>query len=216
MNTIVGIRIPDSELARDAREVALELSPDFLLAHVDRTYVFGALAAARAGLAVDEEIAYVAAILHDLGLTDRHGGERRFEVDGAEAARAWALSNGMSADEAQRVWDAIALHASPGIAEHRSPECALVHWGAGIDVLGFGADQLTPAVIAEVHRAFPRDGFADGMADLLEAAARRSPAAYALTWLAETASRCCGTSMPTFDSFLRRDPYATVAACSEP
>src|SRR5579872_5864505 len=84
MNTIVGIRIPDSELARDARELALELSPDFLLAHVDRTYVFGALATARAGLAVDEEIAYVAAILHDLGLTDRHGGERRFEVDGAE------------------------------------------------------------------------------------------------------------------------------------
>ena len=216
MNTIAGIRIPDSALARDAHELALELSPDFLLAHVDRTYVFGALAAAGAGLAVDEEVAYVAAILHDLGLTDRHGGERRFEVDGAEAARAWALSNGMSADEAQRVWDAIALHASPGIAEHRSPECALVHWGAGIDVLGLGADQLTPAVIAEVHRAFPRDGFADGMADLLEAAARRSPAAYALTWLAETASRCCGTSMPTFDSFLRRDPYATVAACSEP
>ena len=214
MNTIAGIRIPDSELARGARELALELSPDFLLAHVDRTFVFGAHAAAGAGLAIDEEIAYVAAILHDLGLTDRHGGERRFEVDGAEAARAWARSNGMSADEAQRVWDAIALHAAPGIAEHRSPECALVHWGAGIDVLGAGADRLPPAVIAEVHRAFPRDGFADGMAELLEAAVRRSPAAYALTWLAQTANRCCGTSLPAFDTFLRRDPFATVAASS--
>ena len=77
-------------------------------------------------------------------------------------------------------------------------------------------DQLPPAVIAEVHRAFPRDGFADGMADLLEAAVGRSPAAYALTWLAETANRCCGASLPTFDSFLRRDPFATVAASSAP
>ena len=216
MNTIAGIRIPDSALARDAHELALELSPDFLLAHVDRTYVFGALAAAGAGLAVDEEVAYVAAILHDLGLTDRHGGERRFEVDGAEAARAWALSNGMSAGDSQRIWDAIALHTSRGIAEHRSPECALVHWGAGIDVIGRDADQLPPAVIAEVHRAFPRDGFANGMADLLEAAARRSPAAYALTWLAETANRCGATSLPTSDSFLRRDPFASVAASSAP
>jgi hypothetical protein len=212
MNTIAGIRLPDSALARDAHELARELSPDFLLAHVDRTYVFGALAAAGAGLAVDEELAYIAAVLHDLGLTERHGGERRFEVDGAEAARAWALSNGMSADDTQRVWDAIALHTSSGIAEHRSPECALVHWGAGIDVVGLGADQLPPTVIAEVHRAFPRDGFADGLADLLEAAARRSPAAYALTWLAETVNRCCGTSLPAFDSFLRRDPFAAEAA----
>jgi hypothetical protein len=46
----------------------------------------------------------------------------------------------MSPDEAQHVWDAIVLHAAPGIAEHRSPECALVHWRAGIDVLGVGAD----------------------------------------------------------------------------
>lgn len=183
MNTIAGIRIPD-----------------------------GALATAGAGLAVDEELAYVAAVLHDLGLTDRHGGERRFEVDGAEAARAWALSRGMSADDTQRVWDAIALHTSSGIAQHRSPECALVHWGAGIDVLGLGADRLPPAVIVEVNGAFPRDGFADGLADLLEAAARRSPAAYALTWLAETVNRCCGTSLPAFDSFIRRDPIATQAA----
>jgi hypothetical protein len=211
MSTIAGIRIPDSALARDAHELARALSPDFLLGHVERTYVFGAIATAGAGLAFDEEIAYIAAILHDLGLTERHGGQRRFEIDGAESARAWALSKGMSAGDAQRVWDAVALHASPGIAEHRSPECALVHWGAGIDVLGLGTDQLPAASIAEIHDAFPRDGFADGIADLIEAATRRSPAVYALTWLADTTNRCCGTSLPTFESLLRRDPFAMAA-----
>jgi hypothetical protein len=114
----------------------------------------------------------------------------------------------MSSDEAQRVWDAIVLHAAPGIAEHRSPECALVHWGAGLDVLGLGADRLDGATLAAIHAAFPRRGFADGIADLLEAAARRAPLAYAMTWLADTAGRCCGTSLPSFDSAMRHDPFA--------
>ena len=63
MDTIAGIRIPDSVLARDARELAREHSPDFLLAHVDRTFVFGSLAIRAAAVKVDEELAYVAAIL---------------------------------------------------------------------------------------------------------------------------------------------------------
>ena len=211
MNTIAGIRIPDSALARDARELAREHSPAFLLGHVDRTFVFGSLACTGAGLGVDEELAYVAAILHDLGLTSRYGGDRRFEVDGADAARSWALASGMSEDEAQVVWDAIVLHAAPGIAEHRSPECALVHWGAGVDVLGLGADRLDRATLDAVHAAFPRDGFAEGMADLLEAAARRAPVAYAMTWMADTASRCSGAPLPSFDSVLRRDPFGAPA-----
>lgn len=127
MGTVAGIRIPDSALATDARELAREHSPDFLLAHLGRTFVFGSLATRAAALETDEELAYVAAILHDLGLTSRYGGERRFEIDGAEVARSWALANGMSADEADHVWHAVALHTTVGIADTRSPECALVH-----------------------------------------------------------------------------------------
>lgn len=212
MDTIAGIRIPDSALARDARELAREHSPDFLLAHCDRTFVFGALATQAAALKIDEEVAYVAALLHDLGLTSRHAGERRFEVDGAEVARSWALANGMSADEADQVWHAIALHTSTGIAEARSPECCVVHWGAGIDVAGFGMENLPREVIDAVHAAVPRDGFANGMADLLEAAGRRSPESYALTFLHNTVNRCCGGVLPSFDDVLRRDPFAEASA----
>jgi hypothetical protein len=210
METIAGVRIPDSALARDARELAREHSPDFLLAHCDRTFVFGSLATQAAALEVDEELAYVAAILHDLGLTTRYGGERRFEIDGAEAARSWALANGMSADEADHVWHAVALHTTAGVADARSPECALVHWGAGTDVIGIGAENMSAAVIGAVHTALPRDGFADGIADLFEAATRRSPAAYAMTFLAGTANRLCNAGLPNFDELLRRDPFATT------
>jgi hypothetical protein len=210
MDTIAGVRIPDSRLARDAHELAREHSPGFLLGHVDRTFVFGSLATQAASLRVNEEVAYVAAILHDLGLTSLRSGERRFEVDGAEMARSWAMSNGMSADEADHVWQAIALHTSAGIADTRSPECALVHWGAGTDVVGLGIENFPPAVVGAVLAAFPRDGFTDGFADLIEASALRSPDAYAMTFLTNTVNRLCGAGLPNFDEQLRLDPFVAT------
>jgi hypothetical protein len=214
MEKIAGIRIPDSALAKDAHELAREHSPDFLLAHVDRTFVFGSLATDAAALKVDEELAYVAAILHDLGLTARYGGERRFEIDGAEVARSWARSNGMSDDDADHVWQAIALHTSGGIADARSPECALVHWGAGVDVVGAGAENLPPQAVAAVHAAFPREGFTDAFADLLEDAVRRSPEGYVTSFLGGTARRLCGAVVPNVDEQLRQDPFATTSPSS--
>ena len=207
MQTVAGIRIPDSALVRDAQAFAWEHSPAFLQRHCERTYVFGALATSAAGLEAQEELAYIAAVLHDLGLTERYGGERRFEVDGAEAARDWATANGLSLDETQVVWDAIALHTSLGIADVRSPECALVHWGTGVDVAGLFLDRLDPAAVHEVIAAFPRDGFVDGISELTEAAARRAPAAYAMTWLAATANRCCGGGLPSSEDMLGQDPF---------
>ncbi len=206
--TVAGVRIPDSALARDAEQFASEHNPRFLQRHCERSYVFGALATAAAGLEPREELAYIAALLHDLGLTERYGGERRFEVDGAEAAREWAAANGLSPDETQELWDAIALHTSLGIADVRSPECALIHWGTGIDVAGLFLDRLDPAAVNEVIAAFPRDGFVEGIGALTEAAARRAPRAYAMTWLAATANRCCGGGLPSSEEMLEQDPFA--------
>lgn len=67
-------------------------------------------------------------------------------------------------------------------------------------------------MIDAVHAAFPRDGFAAGIADLLEAAVQRSPEAYALTFLTDTAKRLCGAGLPNFDEQLRHDPFATIPA----
>ncbi|WP_175530038.1 HD domain-containing protein [Actinopolyspora lacussalsi] len=209
MHVIAGIRIPDSTLTREAHALAARHSPEFLLRHCERTYVFGRLATAAAGLRVREELAYAAALLHDLGLTEHHGGRRRFEVEGAEAAYDWARSSGLADEEARAIWDAIALHTSMGIADHKSPECALVHWGAGTDIDGSGLDRLDPARVDEVLTAFPRDGFADRMTDTVEAAARRAPTAYALTWLAETADRYHDTALPTSEDMLGRDPFSS-------
>lgn len=72
-----------------------------------RSWLFGILLSERAKPAGDPEL--LAAVLHDLGLTDRYTEEEeRFEVDGANAARTFLKDRGISTRQTQVVWDAIA------------------------------------------------------------------------------------------------------------
>jgi hypothetical protein len=121
-------------------EASTEVSPTFLCHHCIRTFLFSDLLGQRDGLKCDRELLYLGAVMHDLGLTERFDGEQRFEVDGADAARAFVLEHGLSDEKAEVVWDAIALHTSIGIVSRKQPEMALVHLGASADVL----DRLLP------------------------------------------------------------------------
>jgi HD domain-containing protein len=62
-------KIPDSELAKKATELVTEVSPAFLVNHSFRTYLFGAALGLRDRMSFDIEVLYLAAIMHDLGLT---------------------------------------------------------------------------------------------------------------------------------------------------
>jgi len=108
-----GIKVPDTTLVRDAMELARGLLEPFLFNHVMRSWLFGVVLSEDAEHAPDPELLAVAAVLHDLGLTDRYTGANRFEVDGANAARVFLSDHGISAHQMQLVWDAIALHTTP-------------------------------------------------------------------------------------------------------
>ncbi len=83
----------------------------------------GILRAAARGLDVDPELAYVGGLFHDLGLTAAHATkDRRFEIDGAEAARTFLLDHGRTEAEARTAWLAIALHTTPEVPHHLAPE----------------------------------------------------------------------------------------------
>ena len=108
-----------------------------------RSWLFGVLLSESAERAPDAELlAVVATILHDLGLTDRYAAENRFEVDGANAARSFLQGRGISTQQMQVVWDAIALHTTRSIALHKEPEVAMTHSGITADVLGAGLDRI--------------------------------------------------------------------------
>lgn len=94
---VSGIRIPDSQMARDAAKLVRDTEGDFLFQHSTRVYYWAALAGKRKGLSFDPELLYVAAIFHDFGLTAGYGeSHSRFEVDGANAARDFLRNHGIS------------------------------------------------------------------------------------------------------------------------
>jgi HD domain len=156
-NTIAGITIPDSKMARDLTQMIRDREPDLLFHHSTRVYLFGALTGQRKNLKYDPELLYVSARFHDIALTDAYrGSQLRFEVDGANAARDFLRSYGIPETSVETVWDAIALHTTPGIPEHKKAEVALVTAGVEMDVLGFAYEQFTPEQRQAVVKAHPR------------------------------------------------------------
>lgn len=154
---ISGVRIPDSKIAREVTELIRNTESDLLFHHSVRVYFWGALTAKRMGLVFDPELLYAASMFHDIGLTAHYQHSHlRFEVDGANAARDFLRSHNISESDIETVWNAVALHTTPGIPQFMRPEIALVQAGAGMDVAGRGYDQYTDAEREAVAAAFPR------------------------------------------------------------
>ena len=152
-----GIKIPDSKIAREAAELVRQHESELLFNHSVRVFVFGAMKGGRQNLKFDSELLYVAALFHDLGLVDAYHTEtKRFEVDGADAAREFLRGHGISDPKADLVWEAIALHTTPGIPQYMRPEIALTNAGVLVDVVGIGYDEYTPEQRNQVLTAFPR------------------------------------------------------------
>lgn len=158
--TIAGIQVPDSTLAREATALVRDAASELVYDHSRRVYVFGALRGQEQGVRYDPELLYVGAMFHDLGLTQRYRrDDQRFEIDGADEARRFLLSHGISDDAAETVWQAIALHTTPEIPLHMAPEVALVTRGVELDVLGIGYDAITSEQRQAVVAAHPRPDF---------------------------------------------------------
>jgi len=158
--SIADVDIPDSALAREATELVREVASPLLFDHSRRVFVFGSLRGREQGLDFDPELLYVGAMFHDLGLTEKYRrSDQRFEIDGADEARRFLHSRGITGEAADRVWTGIALHTTPEIPLHMAPEIALVTRGVELDVLGIGYHAISDEQRAAVVAAHPRPDF---------------------------------------------------------
>ena len=162
--SVAGVQLPDSQLARQATELLREHGTPLLFAHSLRVYLFGSIRGRHRGLKVDPELLYFGAVFHDLGLTPTYrSADHRFEIDGANAAREFLRSNGVDESAIGLVWDAIALHTTPEVPWHKRPEVALVTGGVEADVLGIGLDEVPAEDRDAVLAAYPRIDFKRGI-----------------------------------------------------
>jgi hypothetical protein len=155
---IAGIKIPDSQMARDATQLVRDTESDLLFNHSRRVFLFGSLSGVRRELKYDAELLYIGAMFHDMGLQAPYSTTTdRFEVDGANAARTFLKSYGIPEADIDMVWDAIALHTTPGIPQFKKPVVALVTAGVEMDVLGLAYDEFSEEQRIAVVQAQPRE-----------------------------------------------------------
>jgi hypothetical protein len=176
---------PDTEIALAALQLARDHLDPFLFNHVMRSYAFGREAAALQGLKYDEELYFLGAVLHDLGLVEQFIGNDRFEIDGADAAAAFLSRQGYSDRKIAVVWDAIALHTTPGVPQRKQPEIALVQLGSGIDIGAIPRSLLTPEGVEIILAEYPRLGFKRAMLAAMGAVIRRKPMTGAINLMGE-------------------------------
>jgi hypothetical protein len=165
----------DDPVGRKALDI---LRPQLLapiLGHSLRTYHLASAESATNGWDVDPVDLLIACLFHDSGTIPDHSPER-FEVVGADRATEFAREVGRDSASRRAIWDAIALHTSPGIAERHEPLTQAVRSGVLTD---FGSPTHTDrhrALIGELEQRYPRDGVERVLARAVVDAARTRPA----------------------------------------
>ncbi|NUM56013.1 MAG: HD domain-containing protein [Candidatus Hydrogenedentes bacterium] len=176
---IAEIRTPDSALARKAADLCAAVSPEQLVNHCCRAYLWSRLFADAYGITFDDELLYAACMLHDLGLTSaydncaRHG--ECFTLDSVEGASAWAKDAGWDAARQDALAEAILLHMNVKVGIEQGAEAHLLHEAAGLDCLGLRAWEIERATRDAVVSRHPRDRFKPFLIETFSAQARKRP-----------------------------------------
>jgi HD domain len=153
------VKAPDSKLAKEITEFVRDTESALLFHHSSRVFHWAALTGSRRGLTFDTVLLYAGAMFHDMGLTPAcRTPNERFEVDSANAARNFLRDHGISAQDIDIVWTAIALHTTPGIPPHMHPVIALLTAGVEMDVMGIAYPEFSEAERKAVVQAHPRGG----------------------------------------------------------
>jgi hypothetical protein len=155
------------------------VAPPFLTNHSYRSHFFAVALADRDGASFDEELLYIAALLHDIGLVEEFDTGRCFEEDSADTAARLAEREEWHAERRERLAEAIRLHVATDISLADGPEAYLLWHSTGLDVGGHRHGELTAAELQGVLDAYPRLDFKAGFAVLVEDQAARKQGCWA-------------------------------------
>jgi hypothetical protein len=174
------LALPTGPLVDASLELVRSTESQPIAEHSIRSFLFARLFAEHEGAlndaAYDEQLLFAATVMHDLGLGDQAQGHARFEVEGADLAAGVLRELGVGEADVDRVWEAIALHSSHGLAERRGLLTYLTYKGVFID-----AGRITDALADELHQqvmnAYPKPSDGPYIRDAIIAHGQRSPSA---------------------------------------
>ena len=171
----LGMPVPDSAFAAEAREHITDAAPPFLVNHSLRAYAWSVELARHDKLEFDPEILYVSALLHDIGLVPAFDLGGCFETDGAIEAERFALAAGQPAPRARAIYDVIELHMADRLPPERASEVVLLWDSTGTDVTGYRYADMRRAIVPGVLAAYPRLDFKRDFGAMFVDQAARKP-----------------------------------------
>jgi HD domain-containing protein len=155
-----GLQPPDTALARDAFDFADDVQGVELMRHSWRTYYWAMLLGGYRKLAIDREILFAAAILHDVGLAKGRKLEPReccFVVYGAERCKHHLVGKGHDRAKVKTISNAIGLHLNAYVSDRvNGIEAHLLSRGAMCDVFGMGRRRIAESVRQQVLAEQPK------------------------------------------------------------
>ncbi|WP_214411747.1 HD domain-containing protein [Sphaerisporangium fuscum] len=167
---------PETPAASAALAVATRFCSPALFNHCVRSYLWGAAYGTAHGIGFDDELYYVSALLHDIGLTEAFDSHRLpFEETGGQLAWVVGVAAGWSAERAARVTEIIVLHMRDDVSPATDPESHLLQVATSWEVVGRRPEEFSPDARTEMLARYPRLGFGAEFLACFEDQARRKP-----------------------------------------
>lgn len=167
---------PTTATARAAVEIARTYYPPALLHHCLRSYHFAADAGRRLELEVDDELLFVAAVLHDVGLVAAFDSATTpFEEAGGHIAEIFTWGAGWAPARRRRTNEVIVRHMADDVDPAVDVEGYLLEIATGLDISGRDAERWPRETLVQTLREYPRLDLTEVFAGCFDEQGRRKP-----------------------------------------
>ena len=167
---------PVTPAATAALSVATRFYSPALVNHCVRSYLWGTMYGTAHEIVWDDELYYVSALLHDIGLTEAFDNHRLpFEEAGGHLAWVFGVAAGWPAERAARVSEIIVLHMRDDVSSAVDPEAHLLQVATSWETVGRHSEEFPPDARAEMLARHPRLGLGAEFLASFEDQARRKP-----------------------------------------
>jgi hypothetical protein len=153
----IDLALPDSPACLAALDVARNYHTPSMLNHCIRSFLWAADYARRNEMVIDEELLFVSALLHDIGLvTEFDNYTVPFENAGGHVAWVFGAGAGWPRERRARAAEVIVRHMWDEVDPHADPEGFLLAIATGLDISGRDAQLWAEEFRAAVIKRYPR------------------------------------------------------------
>ena len=154
---LCDVPIPRSAASEAAATVLSEYASPALANHAHRSYLLAAALGASQGLAVDIELLYVAAVMHDLGLEPAFDNVTLpFENAGAHLVSVLTAGAGWPRERRDRAGAAVIAHMQGAVDPEVEPEGYLLEAATSLDISGRDPHRWPAPLLTEIRARYPR------------------------------------------------------------